>query len=267
MNTLRPYQQAFITNLRKCLAQSTKILAVMATGAGKTKCFLSITNTALQRGTTVLILTESSKIFRQIAHEQPAAKHISAKQKYVYIEPGGLYIAMAQTLQRRPQIIEQLHALSNRLLIINDEAHVGTATVVLRHVRDAYLLGFTASPDYRFGKHLPELYKGIVVGAQPQELVEAGYLASYYHYEKKAADLSGLKKGKDGDFTEQSNVYNSFRMRLSELRKDLSPIEIKSQWVEFTNHYGRKNQYKKHYLLRKDIAKAKQIYNQLIEAK
>lgn len=67
--------------------------------------------------------------------------------------------------------------------------------------------------------------------------------------------------------TEQSYTWNSFRIRLSELRQDIAPIEIKSKWVEFTNHYGRKNQYKQHYLLRKDKVKAIKIYNQLIEAK
>ncbi len=204
---LRPYQNAFVTNIRQLLAQDKAIIACMATGGGKTKVFLSITNNALRKGTTVLILTEASKIFRQIAHEQPAAQHISARQKFVYIQPGGLYISMAQTLINRPGIISQLVSLSSRLLVITDEAHVVTTAPLIRQLPDAYHIGFTATPYYPAGKHLPELYKGIVVGPQPQELVEAGYLAPYYHYEKKSADLGGLKKGKDGDFTEKSNEW------------------------------------------------------------
>lgn len=244
MTTLRPYQNAFVTNIRASLAQSRAIIACMATGGGKTKVFLSITNGALSRGTTVLILTEASKIFRQIAHEQPSATHISARQKFVYIQPGGLYIAMAQTLTNRPAIIEQLSLLGKRLLVITDEAHVATTAPVLRQLPEAYHIGFTATPYYPAGKHLPELYKGIVVGPQPQELVEAGYLAPYYHYEKKAADLSGLKKGKDGDFTEKSNEWAFDRPTVYKgFEEDLATIQYRKALVfcasiRHANHVG-----------------------------
>lgn len=237
---LRQYQNAFITNIRSTLAQSRRIIAAMATGGGKTKCFLSITANALARGTTVLILTESTKIFRQIATEQPSAKHISPRQKYLYVEPGGLYIAMAQTLNNRPAIIDQFRALGNRLLIICDEAHVGTTVGPLEALPDAYLIGFTATPDYRFAKHLPTIYSDCVVGPQPSELVDAGYLAPYYHYEMKAADLSQLKAGKDGDFTERSNewtfdratVFGGFEERL----RSLPPNEKKIVFCSSIKH-------------------------------
>lgn len=63
--------------------------------------------------------------------------------------------------------------------------------------------------------------------------------------------------------TEQDYSYNSFRMRLSELRNDLGDIEIKSEWTDFTNHYGRKNKYKKHYILKKDLKEAKKVYDRI----
>lgn len=200
---LRQYQVDFTTNIRNALAQSKKIIACAATGSGKTKTFLAIANTALAKKTTVLILTESRKIFAQIAQEQPTATEIKAGIGHVWISAGDLYVAMAQTLAKRPYIITQLQNLSTKLLIINDEAHIGTSTKLLKQLHNPYLIGFTATPDYKVAKHLPEIYNGIVVGPQPQELVEMGFLSPYYHYERKSADLSGLKQ-KNGEFTEES---------------------------------------------------------------
>lgn len=200
---LREYQNNFVTNIRNMLAQCKKVIACSATGSGKTKTFLSIANTAIDRGTTVLILTESRKIFTQIAVEQPTAIEIKAGVKHIWITNGGLYVAMAQTLSSRPFIIQQLQTMGRQLFIICDEAHIGTPTKLLKQLPDAYLIGFTATPDWKVAKHLPILYNGIVVGPQPQELVEMGFLSPYYHYEKKAVDLTGLKQ-KGGEFTEQS---------------------------------------------------------------
>jgi superfamily II DNA or RNA helicase len=201
---LRPYQQTFVQNIRLLLGQNKHIIACSATGSGKTITFLSIAKTATDKGTTVVIMTESRKIFNQIIASRGI--QIKAGVKHIWIEQGKLYVAMAQTLAKRPFIIGQLQALKQKLFIINDEAHVGTATKLLAQLRDAYLIGFTATPDYRVAKHLPLLYKGIVIGPQPQELVEGGYLAPYYHYEKKVADLSGLKKDSKGEFTEASQA-------------------------------------------------------------
>jgi superfamily II DNA or RNA helicase len=199
---LREYQINFVTNIRKALQHSKRIIACAATGAGKTKTFLSMADSATAKNAVVLIITESRKIFVQIAAERKNAYNIKAGIKHIWIEPANIYVAMAQTLVNRPFIIEQLQRIPN-LLIINDEAHIGTATKLLKQLPDAYLIGFTATPDYKVAKHLPEIYKGIVVGPQPQELVEMGFLSPYYHYEKKSVDLSNLKV-KGGEFTEQS---------------------------------------------------------------
>lgn len=222
MTTLRPYQEQFVKHIRAALSKK-HIIACSATGSGKTKTFLSIADTALAKGTTVLILTESRKIFRQIALEKPGSTEIKAGISHVWIEPGKLYVAMAQTLVRREFIIGQLQKLGSGLLIINDEAHIGTSTKLLQQLRDAYLIGFTATPDYKVAKHLPKLYRDIVVGPQPQELVEMGFLSPYYHYEKKSADLSGLQKDSKGEFTEASQFAAFDKPKIyAGLHEDLS---------------------------------------------
>ena len=199
---LRDYQINFIANIRKALQHSKRIIACAATGSGKTKTFLAMADNATAKGAVVLIITESRKIFVQIAAERKNAYEIKAGIKHIWVEHSNIYVAMAQTLVNRPFIIEQLQRIPN-LLIINDEAHIGTATKLLKQLPNAYLIGFTATPDYKVAKHLPQIYKGIVIGPQPQELVEMGFLSPYYHYEKKSVDLSKLQK-KGGEFTEQS---------------------------------------------------------------
>ena len=202
MTILRPYQNTFVDNVIRLVWQVQHAIACMATGGGKSKCFINIAGRAVDKGFTVLILTESRKIFKQIAEEaQPV--EISAKVKALWITPGCIYIGMAQTLEKRPLIMQQFSDLGENLIIINDEAHIGTQTKVLMKLRAAKLIGFTDTPDYQFAKHLPVLYKGIVVGPQPFELVQMGFLSPYYHFERRAADLSVLRI-KDGEFSEKT---------------------------------------------------------------
>ena len=203
--TLRPYQLNFANEINKSLAKFSKTIACAATGSGKTKTFVYITHKAILKRKTVLIITESTKIFYQIVEEFPNLTiEIKAGVKDMYIQRNKIYIAMAQTLARRQLIIEQFDSLDKNLLIINDEAHIGTSTKVLEKIPESFLIGFTATPDFKAAKHLPRIYHDIVIGAQPQELVESGFLTPYYHFEKKAADLSGLKKDYKGEFSEKS---------------------------------------------------------------
>jgi len=201
---LRDYQQKFANKIVNALSKKKQILACAATGSGKTKTFIYLANRANIKGLTVLILTEATKIYEQITQELPAG-NINAKVKDSYIAPGNIYIAMAQSLVNRKMMLQQFIALGGQLLIINDEAHIGTATKLLQQLisNNALLIGFTATPDFRFAKHLPLLYQEIIVGPQPDELVTDGYLCSYRHYARVLANIDELKI-KNGEFTEES---------------------------------------------------------------
>ena len=202
MIQLRPYQQEFVDNIRKKLFERKRVIACAATGSGKTKTFLAITQMAIDKKKTVLIISESTKIFKQISDEMGSAIEISAKVKSLDIKQNSVYIAMSQTLVRRPEIIKQFRSLGKNLIIITDEIHVGTPQTLLQQLQsEIYHIGFTATP---LGKHLPLLYDDIVIGPQPQWLVENSYLSPYYHYERQVVDISKLKKSSTGDFTEKS---------------------------------------------------------------
>jgi superfamily II DNA or RNA helicase len=212
--TLRPYQQKFADTVVRKLGTFKQVLACAATGSGKTKIFITLAKRAHAKGITVLILTEATKIYEQITAELPAG-NINAKVKDAYIAPGNIYIAMAQSLANRRLMVQQFINLGDRLLIINDEAHIGTATKLLQNLtsNNALLIGFTATPDFRFAKHLPLLYQAIIIGPQPDELVTDGYLCSYRHYARVLANLDELKI-KNGEFTEESqqHVFESKRV-------------------------------------------------------
>lgn len=200
---LRPYQIEFNVNLAKSVVQNKRVIACLPTGGGKTKCFIEIANRAMQRGKTVLIISETRKIFQQITGEASGIEIKAGAHSFFGLMPNRLYIAMAQTLTRRPLLISQLAELGDGLLIINDEAHIGTSTKLLRQFPNALLVGFTATPDWNSGKHLSELYKDCVVGAQVDDLIQAGFLTPYKHFARVGADMNALQI-KNGDFTEES---------------------------------------------------------------
>jgi superfamily II DNA or RNA helicase len=202
-HTLRPYQQENYTDCNHALATYRRIINCIATGGGKTKIAISIIMAALAKGKTVLLLTESDKIYKQLDSEISGTVNINSTAKLLYLQPCKLYLAMAQTLARRPALIAQFATMGNTLLIINDEAHIGTATKLLLQLPKAYLIGLTATPHMKWAKHLPLLYNGIVVGKQPEWLVESGYLTRYQHDQVIPAGINQLEI-RHGEYTEES---------------------------------------------------------------
>lgn len=68
--------------------------------------------------------------------------------------------------------------------------------------------------------------------------------------------------------SERDYKYNSFRIRLSEIRADLlaNKIVLQSKWREFKNEFGRPGQYKVYYILYINRKKAKKVYEILNNA-
>lgn len=231
MLPLRTYQSRFIINLRKEVMRLIKVIGCLPTGGGKTICFLSIAFMSISKRKTVLIITESKKIFNQIQEEANGIEINAKVGAHIYIEPNKVYVAMAQTLSRRPFILDQFQKMGRDLLIINDEAHIGTATKVLKALNDSYLIGFTATPVYENAKHLPELYNGIVVGAQVSDLIQEGSLMPYVHYARVGADMDKLAL-KNGEFTEESQMAAFENTAVFDgLLEDLQNIKYKKAMV------------------------------------
>lgn len=200
--TLRPYQVDFKKNISISLAKNQHVIACAPTGSGKSKIMISIAVDAMAKNRTVLLMTESTKIFNQLSKESKGHE-INSAVKYISVEEGHLYVAMGQTLVRRLAIIEQFKSLGKNLLIINDECHVGSLNKLILMLREAYLIGFTATPDVRSAKHLPILYKDCIVACQVDDLIQEGYLCTYKHIGRDKANISLLEL-RSGEYTEES---------------------------------------------------------------
>lgn len=199
--TLFDYQAAFQRNISIAVRDHGRVIACSATGSGKTKTFIDTAAKAQAKGRTVLIISESIKIFRQIQAEITATE-IADGKNYKTIQPGFVYLAMAQTLMRRQNLVTQFAALGNMVLVIYDECHIATGANILKALPDALLIGFSATPE---GKHLQEIYRHCVVGPQPHELVVAGMLCGYTHIARERADIARLQLNSIGDdYSEQS---------------------------------------------------------------
>lgn len=207
---LRPYQLEFVQNLSKSVARNKRIVACAPTGSGKTKTFISISQKATLRERAVIIISESTKIHKQISDEA-GGTDIANGVKFVHIKNGQLYVAMAQTLARRPLIIEQINRLDPAPLIIVDEAHIGTPSNIIHKLsEDIMIIGFTATPDARVAKHLPEIYSDCVICCSVDDLIQQGFLCSYTHYARSNSGLSLLEL-RNGEYSEasQNNAFNT----------------------------------------------------------
>lgn len=230
---LRPYQEKFVNNLAISLRNHRRSIACAPTGSGKTKMFIEVARRSINNGRTVVIISESRKIYDQIIDEAGGIE-IAKGVKHVVIRNGELYIAMAQTLTRRPLILAQLAQLTFPPLIIIDEAHIGTPSNLLRNLienSNPYFLGFTATPDARAAKHLPELYNDCVVACQVDDLIQQGFLCSYRHDARTKAGLD-LLEIRNGEYTEQSqkNAFNTSEV-YDGIFEDLRKVEFKKAMI------------------------------------
>jgi superfamily II DNA or RNA helicase len=201
MISLRPYQDSFVNDIRKAVVKHQAVIGCAATGAGKSKIFIAITTKAIAKGSTVLIMTESTKIFNQISEELgDRCIEIKAGNKLTTIHKGRCYVAMSQTLARRPELINYFIHLGKNLLSIDDETHIGVSGKIVAQFPDAYKIGFTATPQ---GEHLKTIFNHLVIGPQPAQLVDEGYLTPCVHKARIAIDSKDLVM-KNGEFTEAS---------------------------------------------------------------
>jgi hypothetical protein len=74
--------------------------------------------------------------------------------------------------------------------------------------------------------------------------------------------LKKLIENKSGISERQTN-FNMFRGSISVLKKRLRQSGVMLKYIDrpFVNQFGRKRNYRTHYLLRKDVSIAKKLYN------
>lgn len=79
----------------------------------------------------------------------------------------------------------------------------------------------------------------------------------------RAAILKGLIE--HNFISERDFSQNGFRMRLTEIRRELAAenVEVRFGLQDFVNQYGNKGSFRKHYLHEIDKAAAVSVYNRI----
>lgn len=177
--TLRPYQEAGVTQLRYEYWQGRKsVLYCLPTGGGKTVVFSHIAESAARKGNRICILVHRQELVSQssdsltnigVAHGVIAAGTPMDLSHSVQV-------ASVQTLVRR------LHLIPPNFfqLLVVDEAHhavAGSWATVIQHYADAKVLGVTATPERLDGRGLGDIFDALVLGPDARWLTDSGFLA------------------------------------------------------------------------------------------
>lgn len=202
----KPYdwQEELISRIVTSLIKNQSVIAHAPTGGGKSVIISNIAHRGVAKGNTVLVLSETRKIYDQLVNECSGVE-INSKVKHRSICLGECYVGMIQTLQKRPLILEQLKALGRKLIVMVDECHIRNGFDILIELKEAgvFLIGFTATPYCKYSPHLPDIYNDLVEGPQVDELIQMGFLCSYQHIARTRSNMD-LLEVRNGEYTEKS---------------------------------------------------------------
>jgi DNA repair protein RadD len=198
---LRPYQETFICDIRAAMRTSRRVVAVAATGSGKTVCFSFISNGASQKGNRVLIVAHRMEILRQISK---ALNQYNLRHGWIC--PGRtmtddfVQIGMIQTISKR------LDRLPEPNIIILDESHHAVSKMYLTMLEKwfkSFVLGVTATPLRLDGKGLGSVFDTMVIGPQTRGLIDTGFLAPFNYLAPELVSMDGVKS-RMGDYATEA---------------------------------------------------------------
>lgn len=186
---LRPYQMGSpltgggVWEIRRNIARGDQVICFQGpTAMGKTRIFSYITHGAATKGNVVWILVHRRELLRQASAsmDEMNISHGLISPQYTPSPFEMVQIASVDTLARRYQ------KMPVPKIIIADEFHHCVSPTWSKLLsfyisRGTVVLGFTATPNRLDGRGLGKTCGGIcdslVLGPQPQELIDGGYLA------------------------------------------------------------------------------------------
>ena len=207
MKNLRAYQEKTISDSRSILSRANRAIVQSPTGSGKTVMFVAITQMAVSKGKSVLIVLPRRELVYQTSDTLRTAgidHAVIMAGEPMSMRPR-VQVASTMTLHKRG-IVNPKFRMPSADLVIMDEAHLSITAAplaILNHYPAAKVLGFTATPARSDGRGLGEVYEDMVEGVTVSELTKLGFLAPVDYYAPTTADLSTLKAAK-GDYTEKT---------------------------------------------------------------
>ncbi len=211
LSILYDYQRSIYDEIPHRLKQGG-VLVQSPARSGKSKIIAALCERVQTANKIPFVLTHRGKIHSQLVQHCNAIP-IDSKTDYIQITKGKCYVVMNQTLIKRLHIIEQLQKLGSDVVIITDEAHRGDFSKTFNELTQALRVGFTATPAWKWAKHLPTYYTSLIHGMQVGELTAKNRIVPIEYYEMRS-DLSSLVKSNTGEFTEKSQELTFDRAKI-----------------------------------------------------
>lgn len=181
------HQEEFVNNIREGLRRNKRIIARADTGFGKTVCAAEI---ARRCKGTVITAVHRKELKRQT---------LKTYNKFGLCENmNGSPKAIVNTIQT---LVKQ--DVNTPVLIMLDECHLSMAKTwqkFLDRFPNAYVIGWTATPQRLDGQPLGSIYDEIIDSKSVKWLMDNKFLSKYDYYAPYLPDLSKVKK-KMGDYS------------------------------------------------------------------
>jgi len=205
---LRPYQSTLESDIRTALRRVRRVCAVGPTGMGKSAILSSIASQAAAKDRTVWILAHRRKLIQQLSEtvSRWGIEHGIIQSGKPHTDHA-VQVGSVDTIVRR---LEQYPAPD--LIIVDESHHLSQGNKwgrVIEAFPDAYLIGFTATPERLDGKGLGEgkggYMQALVLGPDAKWLTDNGFLAAAAVY-SWPTKITGELKVRAGDYAPETSA-------------------------------------------------------------
>ena len=216
---LRDYQLDVQTKAKEAFKEGYKsVMAVVATGGGKTVIFSDLAEQVARMNRRVWILTHREEIRLQTVKKLTEFGLVPGQIASGYpITRNNIQVASVQTLVNRLEVFDQMGLKPD--FLITDECHHSPASTwktIINYWDNVKHLGVTATPQRTDGVGLNEVYDVMIQGPQTAELVARGFLCEPVVMSSPlTVELSSKKlriKNNEYDKDEQSNMMSEKRI-------------------------------------------------------
>lgn len=204
---LRDYQTEFCSEILDNMRLGYQsILAVLATGGGKSVCFKWLAKTLAEHGYKILLLVPKEELFDQgLRHLQSAGITVSPIREGHRAKYGSpVHISTTTTFYNRMNKIRNQYGVVYDLIMYDEAHHLHDDTITWSEVQrafpEAFHIGFTATPVLTSGKGYEKQFDVMVKGPTVPELEKLGFLCPPKTYGRPPIDTSQVRISSSGDF-------------------------------------------------------------------
>lgn len=184
---LRPYQDECVCKIREALDAHRSVLAVLATGLGKTVIFSHLAKGYLDIGRRVLVLAHRDELIRQAAEKLASVtgQAPGIEMGESRIDEGGflrppVVVSSVQSMCR-PDRARKFHPHEFGLLIIDEAHHAPAASyqVIIAYFKynpDLRIVGLTATPKRADEAAMGQVFDSVAYEFGIEQAIDDGWL-------------------------------------------------------------------------------------------